>query len=233
MEIAPTKIFAEQPYDRKDEAREWSNQLRRQWDLHIVSMQSIWYGKTERIFGSEAERYELMEYTKKAIDFAETIDCKNLVFGCPKNRAMPDGADIEMAVSFFRELGNYAHRHHCVVAMEANPPIYHTNFLNTTGEAMAFVETVGSEGFLLNLDTGTMIENGEDVSQLDSRERLIHHVHISEPGLKPIQKRKLHTDLAIKLKDMNYQGFVSIEVGQQNDRQKLTEMMEYVAGIFL
>ena len=31
--------------------------------------------------------------------------CGNLVFGCPKNRIMPEGADEAVAVEFFRHLG--------------------------------------------------------------------------------------------------------------------------------
>ena len=45
-------------------------------------MQSIFYGRTEKIFQSQKERKDLIEYTKKAIDFAEYIsfDKKNEIF---------------------------------------------------------------------------------------------------------------------------------------------------------
>ena len=50
--------------------------------------------------------------------------------------------------------------------MEANPPIYHTNFINDTQSAIELIEIVNSKGFRLNLDVGTMIENQESVSTL-------------------------------------------------------------------
>lgn len=232
LEIAPTRIFPEKPYADLKAAKDWSECLLREHGFNVPSMQSIWYGRTEAVFGSDEERGILIDYTKKAIDFAEIIRCGNLVFGCPKNRSIPNGRNIEDSLAFFKELGEYAVAHNCVVAMEANPPIYNTNFLNTTKDAIDFIKKVDSEGFLLNLDLGTMIENEESVSLLKGCERYIHHVHISEPGLKPIQKRMLHKELASFLKDMDYGGFVSIEAGRQSNVEALFQMMEYVKEIF-
>jgi hypothetical protein len=97
---------------------------------------------------------------------------------------------------------------------------------------MKFVEQVDSKGFLLNLDTGTMIENFENISIFRGKGHLINHVHISEPALKPLQKRKLYMELAEMLRTMDYQKFISIEVGRQDHIQRLSEMMEYVKEIF-
>ncbi len=232
LEIAPTRIFTENPYDDLSKAEKWARALKYTHGFVIPSMQSIWYGRSERVFGSNDERNALIAYTKKAIDFAETIECSNLVFGCPRNRSMPDNGDSEIAVSFFKELGDYAYSHHTVVAMEANPPMYNTNFINTTEDAIKLVERVDSKGFLLNLDVGTMVENGESVDILKDKWHLINHVHISEPGLKPIQHRDIHKQLAGYLRDVGYNRFVSIEVGKQEDMNMLVEMVNYVEEIF-
>ena len=232
LEIAPTRIFPENPYDKVTEAGEWSKGLRSKYAFEVPSMQSIWYGRTEKIFGTDEEKNILMEYTKKAIDFAEIIGCGNLVFGCPKNRSMPENTDIVDAVPFFKELGDYAYEHKCVIAMEANPPIYNTNFLNTTGQALEFVKMVDSKGCMLNLDVGTMVENGESADILKGNEKYISHVHVSEPYLKPIEKRQLHVELAEILRGVNYDRYVSIEVGKQDDTDNLEMMMKYVSKIF-
>lgn len=232
LEIAPTRIFSENPYDDLCNAKKWADMLKVTEGLVVPSMQSIWYGRTEKIFGSNDERSDLIAYTKKAIDFAEAIGCGNLVFGCPRNRSMPDDGNIEIAVRFFKELGDYAYDHHTVVAMEANPPIYNTNFINTTESAIEFIERVESKGFLLNLDLGTMIENNETVDILRDKRPLINHVHISEPGLKPIQHRRIHRQLAAYLRDVEYDRFVSIEVGRQDDIAELADTIKYVRSIF-
>lgn len=232
LEIAPTRIFPEKPYDDLDSARAWKGEIRSQYGFIIPSMQSIWYGRSEKVFGTENEKETLISYTKKAVDFAEAIGCENLVFGCPRNRSIPDDGDIEVAVRFFRTIGDYAFEHHTVIAMEANPTIYNTNFINTTQDAISLIERVNSKGFLLNLDIGTMVENGEDVETIRNKTHLINHVHVSEPGLKPIQKRKLHNELSELLENVGYERYISIEVGKQESIEYLKEMMDYVRNIF-
>lgn len=232
LEIAPTRVFPEAPYDRAEEARLWSRQLRASYGFSVPSMQSIWYGRRERLFGSEQERSALREYTKKAVDFAAAIGCGNLVFGCPRNRCVPEGADPRTAVGFFRELGGYAAARGTAIGLETNPPIYHTNYVNTTASALALIREVGSAGFCLNLDVGAMVENREDPSLLEGEVELINHVHLSEPGLRPLEQRDLHRRLARALLSGGYRGFVSVEMGPTADVSIIERTLEYAAEIF-
>ncbi len=231
LEIAPTKILADRPYSRLAEAEAWARELKARYGFSVPSMQSIWYGRTEKLFGTEEERASLLAYTKSAVDFASAVGCGNLVFGCPKNRNMPDGADRNVAVRFFRELGDYAASKGTCIGMEANPAIYGTNFVNGTPEALSLIDDVASGGFRLNLDVGAMIQNGEDLGMLDGRIPFINHVHISEPFLKKIERRPLHGQLARILEDARYGGFVSVEMGLQESGQALEDVMEYVARL--
>lgn len=232
LEIAPTRWIEQQPYDYPEKAEQISDVLRKNCGLTISSMQSIWYGRTEMLFGNDEERIALSLHTKKAVNFAGKIGCRNLVFGCPRNRYIPDGMSDEVAVSFFKELGDYAYTHHTVLALEANPVIYNTNYINTTVEAIELIKRVNSPGFLLNLDFGTIIQNRESLKSLTGNETLIHHVHISEPKLCPIQKRYAHLELAALLRKMNYSGFVSIEMGKTEGLAPVIEVMQYVKEIF-
>ena len=231
LEIAPTRIFPENPYDDLSRASEWAMRLMDAYGFVVSSMQSIWYGRTEKLFGSYDERNELIMYTKKAIDFAEAIGCANLVFGCPRNRSIPNNADAGTAIAFFKEISDYALEHQTVIAIEANPPIYNTNYINDTKSAIDLVEEINSDGFKLNLDIGTMVENKEDVSILEGKEKYINHIHISEPRLKTIEKRMIHWQLAELLRQCKYDKYVSIEVGKQGNISDLKKMMEYVRDI--
>ncbi len=232
LEIAPTRVIPEAPYDHVREAVRFADSLRERYGLVISSMQSIWFGVADRLFGTPEERTRLTAYTKKAVDFAKAVGCRNLVFGCPKNRVFPKDGDPSAAVSFFRELGEYAASCRTVIAMEANPPIYQTNYVNTTSGALKLIREVDSEGFRLNLDVGAMVENGEDLSVLQGSEKWIHHVHLSEPGLVPLRRRALHRELAEFLRSFPYDGFVSIEAGRQENLSAAAEMMEYAAWLF-
>ncbi len=228
LEIAPTRIIPEKPYDKADEAGEWARNIKERYGFEVSSMQSIWFGIKENLFGTENEREFLVEYTKKAICFAEIIGCNNLVFGCPRNRNFPEGADDKIAVSFFRELGDYAAKHHTVIGMEANPAIYNTNYINGTWSAIKLIDEVASEGFKLNLDIGAMIENKEEVSGLKGNEHYINHVHISEPGLNLLEERQIHKDIMRVLHNCSFSGYISIEIGRQNDLDILRNSMNYI-----
>ncbi len=232
LEIAPTRIFPDNPYSRLENAIRWAENLKSEYGFSIPSIQSIWCGRQEKIFGSEEERKKLVDYTKCAIDFAEAIGCRNLVFGCPGNRNVPDGADGSIGVEFFREIGNYAAAHHTVVAMEGNPPVYNTNYINDTASAIELIGLVNSPGFRLNLDVGTMVENGETADGLSGKVNLINHVHISEPELKTVVQRNLHRELKNLLLQEEYQGFVSIEMAKTDNVNSVQHALKYIKEIF-
>lgn len=236
IEIAPTRIFPEAPYDKLNEAKKWAEDLKSQYGLMISSMQSIWYGRKENIFSSDFERLVLFDYTKKAIDFARSIECKNLVFGCPKNRNIPVGLDENsvnnIAMVFFRVIGKYAYENGTVFSLEANPEICGTNFINKTKTAFSIAEQIGSSGVKVNLDFGTIIQNQENLELLKGKVHLINHVHISEPYLKAVQNRKEHESLAEILQKENYTGFVSIEMGLCEDLETVKNLCKYVKEIF-
>ncbi len=223
LEIAPTRIIEKVPYDMLHEAKRWKSEIVSKYGFEIPSMQSIWYGRQENIFASEDDRKSLIEYTQKAILFAEAINCKNLVFGCPRNRNMVETMRkdetanyYKIGVDFFKTIAKFANDHNTVIGMEANPTIYNTNYINTTEQALELVKEVDSPAFKLNLDLGTMIENNETVSVLENDIDIISHVHISEPRLALIQQRKIQKDILELLQTNNYQGFVSIEMGNTN-----------------
>lgn len=235
LEIAPTRIFPENPYDQLQQARDWRKRIEQDYGLCVPSMQSIWYGRTEKLFGTDRERRELFEYTKKAIDFAQVIGCGNLVFGCPKNRNVPEDLGIEAATEiteeFFSQLGAYAAACETVLSMEANPTIYHTNFINTTEEAIVLVEKIGSRGFRVNFDLGTVIANGESLSVLEGKFSCVNHVHMSEPGLGKIVERGLHRELMQLICRSDYEGFWSVEMGRRDTVSEIVEVMDYVKKI--
>jgi sugar phosphate isomerase/epimerase len=244
IEIAPTVWVPQLPYEMWNvrRAKKIAEDLKKRYGFAVSSMQSILFGHSEKLFGDEAERKALYDYMVSAIDYASAIGCGNLVFGCPRNRCIPEDWRSKpqnaraIEFDFFQKLGDYAHAKGTVLAMEANPPIYNTNYINTTVQALKLVEAMDSEGFLVNLDVGTMIENGESPALLKGHVQQIHHVHISEPQLMPIQKRTLHRQLAELLAEGNYRGFISIEVGKNNLGEEplaeLENMMQYVSEIF-
>lgn len=232
LEIAPTRIFTEAPYDKLSEAKEWARELKEKYGLEVSSMQSIWYGHQEKIFGSKEERKALVGYTKKAVDFAEVIGCKNLVFGNPRNRDTEDiTGNYPIAIEFFKEIGDYALEHNTKIAIEANPIIYNTHFLNTTEQAVEMAYKCCSDGVMVNVDLGTIIYNEEDIDYLKQIPEYINHVHISEPGLNLIERRDLHNELFKVLHDIGYDRYVSIEMGNKGELDTIKNIINYIYGV--
>lgn len=239
LEIAPTRIFETNPYDDLEVVKHWREAFETGEGFEIPSMQSIWFGKTQKLFEAEAQRQELFDYTKKAVDFAAVIHCGNMVFGSPKNRVLPDPTDKAMwkqGVAFFKQLGDYAMNNGTAIGMEANPAIYNTNYINTTTEALELIREVESEGFLLNLDVGTMLENKEPIEILEGEIRVVNHVHVSEPFLKPVvmdsDRRHFHGELAAFLRENGYQGYVSVEMGKIEEVSVIDEILAYGKELF-
>ena len=237
LEIAPSRLFGENPYCEIEAACRYCIRLQAEYGLRIVSMQSIWYGRSENMFVSQEERNELIAYTRQAIDFAAAIGCPVLVFGCPRNRRIGSRIErergIEIAVQFFAGLGQYAFEHGTMLALEPNPACYGTDFLNTTTETFSFLQILkeyqksGLRGVGMNLDVGALLANGEDANCLKEWISQIRHVHISEPGLELIGERTLHRTLISLLEKEGYKDWISMEVGPGRDFEEVKRAIFY------
>lgn len=231
LEIAPTRLEPNDPYNNISESVKKTKYIEDKYNLKISSMQSIWFGRTENIFASEEDRDILIAYTNKAIDYAKAIGCRNLVFGSPRNRVIDDFKKYNIAIEFFRKLGEYAEQNEVAIAFEPNPAIYNTNFINYTTDAIKLVKEVASKGFMVNLDLGTVIWYKEDLNSILTDIDIINHIHISEPYLAQIKTREIHKKLKYLLHENGYCNFVSIEMKNLNDINKVKETVKYVNGV--
>ena len=229
LEIAPTRVFPAQPYENLTAAALFGGYLKNRWGFAVPSLQSIWYGQTGSIF-DRAQSEALLDYTAAAFRFAHNLNCPSLVFGCPKNRMRPLGADETAAEAFFRQAGSLAARYGVRLAIEANAPVY-TNYLNGTAEAFDLVKRLDSPGLAVNLDLSTVLAQGEHLQSFVDDLRYVSHVHISEPGLAPIQPRPEHKELALMLGAVGYQGYVSVEMAA-TDLETIRRTLAYIAEVF-
>ena len=231
IEIAPTRIFPENPYSDLNRVANFREELQSDYGLQVVSMQSICFGRNEAIFSSEDERNSLLEYIKQSIDFASVLGCNNLVFGSPKNRNINPNQG-EIALAYFSEIGKYAAEKNTIFAFEPNPVIYGTNFINTTNQAVDFVKECNVDGLKVNFDLGTVIYNEENLSVLEDNLKWINHIHISEPYLEEIQKRSLHQELASILRKGKYANYISIEMKGGSELEKIKDIIQYTQDVF-
>lgn len=228
LEVAPTRLFAQNPYAHIKQAEEFARKLRTQYRLAVSSVQSLWFGRTENIFASEEDNAFLTAYTMDAIAFARALGSRNLVFGSPKNRNMPSPARLSDADAFFYRIGQAAYERGAVISFEPIPAYYGTNLINTTQEAIAFCRRLNCPGLKINYDLGTAIYNEESLDDLFLNLDLVHHIHISEPMLAAVQPRDIHKQLQV----LKFSGYFSIEMKNLNDIALVKKIALYVRDLF-
>lgn len=238
LEIAPTRFFPD-PYNRDDQELLKLKQSFEILGISLVSMQSLHFGKSGiKLFGTQEERDTLMEYTKQAICFASKLKIDTLVFGSPQIRVINNvDKEYQIAIEFFRELGQFSEAHNTHLCIEANPVEYKTNFINTSQEALDLVRWVDTEGFKMNYDLSTVIINHESIDILEEAAKFIQHVHISEPFLEATLKNHtpLHLELKNTLDKIHYKNWISIEmkkVSEESNKDQIERSLEYISEIF-
>jgi D-psicose/D-tagatose/L-ribulose 3-epimerase len=190
IDVAPGKYFPEP--ERATEGEIF--RVRRWWaerDIEITGMQALLFGTSGlNLFGPAEVRAAMLQRLEAICRIGAGLGATRLVFGSPKNRdrsGLDDGTALEMAVSFFRLLGNLARSHGVLVCLEPNPPRYGANFMTTCAETARVVRETDHPSIRMHFDTGALTINGEDpAAVLEECWPLIGHVHASEPDLVPL-----------------------------------------------
>ena len=104
-------------------------------------------------------------------------------------------------------------------------------YLNGTADAFALVKRLDNPGLSVNLDLSTVLAQGEHLQSFIDDMQYVSHVHISEPGLVPIERRPEHKELALLLGAVGYRGFVSVEMAH-TDVDTIRRTMDYIAEVF-
>ena len=189
-------------------------------------MQSLLFGVTDAcLFGSEPQRERFEEGLARAVALAGRLGIPNLVMGSPANRAIPNSMDRaeaeQVAIDVFRRIGDLCLGARAKLALEPNAAAYGTNFLNTIGETLTFVQRVGHPAVSVNFDIGSLHMNGEmdaGGEYFAKAAPLVSHVHISEPNLAPApQDVGQFEALARAILAHGYGGWFSIEMRAAED----------------
>ena len=240
LEIAPSRIWADPTHVSQNSIRDFQNKLH-EYQITVIAMQAILFGKQElTIFENPEIKLKTSQYIKKTIDLASNLDVQILVFGSPKNRLTygKDKTEIDkISIEFFNMIGDYAKSKNTLFCIEPNPPEYGADFITNVSEAISLVKNVNNSGFRLHLDLGAMTINKEDyVKCITSSKPFLSHFHISEPYLHPISETESkHEIVDDALKNINYQGWVSIEMKSNNvgnNIQTVTQAMQIVSKYY-
>jgi sugar phosphate isomerase/epimerase/dTDP-4-dehydrorhamnose reductase len=209
--------------------------------IEIIATTSLLFGHPElTIFENELIRQKTLVYLKKMIKTSSLLGAKTMIFGSPKNRNIGNLSKkeaLEIAKDFFGKIAEKCKRYNINFAFEPNPPIYGTDFINTTKEAIELTKIVNHPNFGINIDMSTMTKNKENYEEtIKNALPYAKHFHLSEPGLKVIpQKLSNHKKLAKALKKTKYNGILSIEMPLQDTKtnlQQIKKTLKFIASTY-
>lgn len=217
IDIAPGKYFSSPELTTKAEimaVKQWWHER----GISIIGMQSLLFGTTGlNVFGDKASRSGLLTRLQAIFRIAGILGATRLVFGSPRNRdrhSLSDQEATDSAIQFFQQAANYAADEGVLLCLEPNPVCYGANFMTNSQETALVVKAVNHPALRMQLDTGAITINQEDVAQvLNSYAALIGHVHASEPQLVPLGDNGTdHGKMASALAQSLPKAIVTIEM---------------------
>lgn len=217
IDIAPGKYFSD-PIHATDEDITSIKQWWAAYGIEITGMQALLFGTTGlNVFGSTKVQDALLQHLSAVCRIGAGLGATRIVFGSPKNRdrtGLSDQQVMEIAVPFFRRLGDVAQSYGVVICLEPNPPCYGANFMTNSAETAEVVRRVAHPAIRMQLDTGAITINGEDtITVLENCVSLIGHIHASEPEIAPLgDKGTDHTTIAASLQRLLPDNIVTIEM---------------------
>lgn len=191
--------------------------------ISICSFQALLFGSDGlALFESDEARLRMREWLMDVGKVAGWCGAGPMVFGSPKNRwkgELSHAQAMEIAVPFFREVGDACAEFGSCLVMEANPEAYGADFCTRLDQAAELVEAVNSPGFRLHVDAGGLALSGEDFAPVVKQAaHLIAHVHASQPNLGDWNEpHAVHQILADVLQEIGYDRTVAIEMRMQDD----------------
>lgn len=190
VDIAPGKYFPQPALAAaSDMTRVKAWWLQR--GIELTGMQALLFGTAGlNVFGTPDVQAALLAHLRAVCRIGAGVGATRLVFGSPKNRdrsGLTDAQTLDIAVVFFRQLGDIAAEQGVIICLEPNPTSYGANFMTTSAETAQVVSDIGHPAIRMQFDSGAIAQNGEDpATVLQNSASLIGHVHASEPQLLPL-----------------------------------------------
>jgi sugar phosphate isomerase/epimerase len=190
IDIAPPKYFKNPSDVQVSEIIKVKNSWLER-GIEPIGMQALLFGTQGlNVFGSIEIQEQLLAHLTNICYIGNVLGAKKLVFGSPRNRdrsLLSDKETLKTAVNFFSCLGDIAKSENVVICLEPNPVCYQANFMTNSLDTAEIVETINHDNIRMQLDIGAMNINDECPKDIIKNVApLIHHIHISEPQLAPI-----------------------------------------------
>ncbi|MDR0536367.1 MAG: TIM barrel protein [Puniceicoccales bacterium] len=175
-------------------------------DAEVVEKRKLWEGEgcsfqgaqslffnanVPNLFDGADARARMLAHLRHVFRVSAGLGAKYLVFGSPNNRRRASidlAAANAVATAFFSDVAVVARQFGVVLCLEPNPAQYSDcDFMRDSSETAQVVRGIGSPAVRMQLDTGALVLNKEDVLDVVQKHGdCIAYAHISEPCLRPV-----------------------------------------------
>jgi len=186
-----------------------------------------------------AIRQRTARYLCDLVDFCADVGGTRMVVGSPKQRnvlpGVSPGQARDWALETFGPAVAAAEARRVTICLEPLSPA-ETNFINTAAQAVEFVGQRPSPSFQIILDVKAMCSESKPIPQI-IRDSWPHfaHFHANDrnfkgPGFGDVD----FVPIAAALKEVGYDGFVSVEVFKFDEGPQAiaTQSLEYLKRVF-
>jgi sugar phosphate isomerase/epimerase len=228
LEVAPSRVWRDTWRGLTNvEVNDYRRRAERA-GLRIVGLHSLFFDHPNLgLFKPPEIRARTLDFMEHLSAVCRDLGGRTLVYGGGRKRgdvALDDA--IEKTVAFMGELGKRIEGHGTCFCFEPLGPD-DTDFINSALESLAIATEVASPALRVQLDAKALVENNEaDIETFRCVAPMLVHFHANEPGLGVLgSSGKIdHAGLGRMLRDIGYEGYVSIE-------QRMIEEADPLAGI--
>jgi sugar phosphate isomerase/epimerase len=184
-------------------------------------------------------RSRTADYFRELVDCCADLGGGVMVVGSPKQRSLMPDVSHEQAADWttatLRDAVKRAEDRSVTICFEPLSPV-ETDFINTAEEAIEFTQRFDSPRFKIILDVKAMCSEAKPIPQI-IRESWPHfaHFHANDKNLRwPGSGDVDFAPIATELKEVGYDGFVSVEVFKFDEGAEAiaTGSIEYLKRVF-
>ena len=157
-----------------------------------------------KLTGPAIDKSRQMEYLRRALDRTSRLGVKVIVFGSSGARQVPEGFSGKEAfaqlVDFGKRVGPEARARGITIAIEAQRRV-ESNIINTTAEALEWVEAVNDPNIQLMIDYYHFSVEKEDPAVILKVRKHLSHLHMANPD---------NRVMPLKWEEYNYGPFFAV-----------------------
>jgi sugar phosphate isomerase/epimerase len=233
LEVAPSRVWRDTWQGLTPREVETYRQTVERAGLKIVGLHSLFFDHPELgLFKDPETRVRTLDYLVHLSGLCRDLGGRTMIYGGGRHRGEVaiDKANTE-TIDFCHQLCSRIEDHGTCLCFEPLGP-NDSDFINSAYDALEIVDIVNHPSLRSQLDAKALVENDEvTIDLFRAAKSTITHFHANEPGLNVLgQTGQIdHAFFGASLRDIGYNGYVSIEQRMLNQENPLSDLEASVA----